>query len=141
VSDKIESRIVYAVTEGSYSDFGYRAIFELREDAERAQQAGLGDDVHEIRYYPAGASLPTKTEHWSAGCQYDGDEYRTAYSYREEGWTSDLDLPEPGPVQAVDNRWRTGAGGSIHASARTEAEAMKAVQDRVAQLRAERLGL
>lgn len=128
----------YMVTEGEYSDYGVRAVFELRADAETAQQAGLGDDVAEIRFFPAGAPLPTKLLVWHATCYLGHDNYdETVRAFSRERWTSDYDLPPAN--RAVVTEWRTPSGGSVSAEARSEELARKACVDRAAKLRAEAL--
>jgi hypothetical protein len=44
----------WAVTSGSYSDYGIEAVFESREDAEAAKAEGFGDAVEEFEFYASG---------------------------------------------------------------------------------------
>lgn len=137
-----EPRTVYAVTEGEYSDFGYMAIFEDRSDAEDARAAGLGDDIHEIRYYPKGAALPTRVSYWKAWATImpDGTYPNKAAEPRvwdqpTVQWTCEdvPDLRRPLVRQHVDYRGVV----SIEVNALTQEAALKACSDRATKVRAE----
>ncbi len=135
-------RIVYAVTDGEYSDFRYKAIFEDRADADQARANGLGYDVQEIRYYPKGAAPPTMVTVWKAGAEVDpdGSFWCGAAHPRVYGsdrlWTSDTHLPDLSrPV--VNAHGSTSGRTYIRVAAATEEAALKACSDRTAKLRAE----
>ena len=131
-----EPKTVYMVTDGEYSDYRIRAVFELQADAEQAQQAGLGDDVAAIVLYAAGAPLPAKQTIWLASCYLNPGNHRvTAFS--QEVWSCDPDwLRSDRPVV---EEWRSPTGGSVQATAHTEEAARKAAADRAAKIRAEAL--
>lgn len=140
-----EARTVFAVTEGEYSDFRYKAIFEDRDDADQARANDLGDDVHEIRYYPRGAPLPDKVVVWIAGAEVsdDGSFWCAAAEPRvwlsEIRWTCSDDVPDL--TRPDVHLIRTGLGSTnIRVEAATGEAALKACADRTAKLRAEILG-
>jgi|HubBroStandDraft_6_1064221.scaffolds.fasta_scaffold00417_30 hypothetical protein len=54
-----EKRTIYAVTEGSYSDYSIEACFEAEADAEAFVAAGGGDSVEEFDLLPPGVGIAT----------------------------------------------------------------------------------
>ncbi len=133
-----EPRIVYAVTSGEYSDYRVEAIFEMQAGAEQAQRAGLGDGIIEITYYPAGAPGPTAVTVWRAGgeVRLDGTGW-TNEAYSRTEWTADPTFRPPIRPRVQEHSMH--ASISVSAEALTKEAAEKAVSDRVAKLRAERL--
>ena len=132
-----EPKTVYMVTDGEYSDYRIRAVFELEADAERAQQAGLGDNVAAIMLYPADAEAPTKQTIWLASCYLSSSNPYRVTAFSQEVWSCDPDwLQSDRPVV---QEWRSPTGGSVQATAHTEEAALKAAADRAAKIRAEAL--
>lgn len=129
----------WAVTAGEYSDYSVCAVFERQGDADQAMLAGLGDDTREIMYYPAGAELPRRVGYWRAwGTIWPDDRVEGPTANPEEMWTSFV--AEPVPTKRAVLRENEYLGRvSIVAECLTEAGALKAVADRIAQRRSERL--
>lgn len=131
---------IFAVTAGEYSDFGYRAVFQARDDAERALKAGLGDDIQEIAYYPAG-TIPEKLTVFYASCDVLVAGVSGVGVYTREEWTCDLShVPQRRPTVSEAN-FTTGKIHRVLAVGLDREAAVKACGDRMAQRRAEELGL
>lgn len=147
---------VYVVTEGSYSDYGIRAIFRTREVAEEAIALGLGEDVEE---YTVHDKAPTRVAWWRARWvsntkiltdSPDGKAYGVPVESMEiEPWSGASWSIEPAYLPPkrpkVDINEQTLPTGQtriyIYAFGRTRDAVIKAVADRRAQWLAEQEGI
>jgi hypothetical protein len=120
----MSAQSVWAVTEGSHSDYIVLAIFEREQDANAAKDAGLGDDVTELPFLPAGAPISLVTVHaaW-------------ARAWRKE-WNLGVN---PAPKRPTVTLSPAADGSSIGVNVQcADADlALKALHDRLAQIYAE----
>lgn len=131
---------IWAVTEGSYSDYHIVCLFTYEEDAKAhcAERNAAADPVYggdkasveEFRLYGRGHA-PQRMERWSA----DGRAYLGALPTQEGPtcrivWEGDYDDPPKRPKVTVY------ADGGVRAVARTREAAVKALSDRLAELTA-----
>ena len=52
--DKVDIRIIWAASSGSYSDYGVDVLFETKKDAQAYVDYGFAEHVEEFKLYPAG---------------------------------------------------------------------------------------
>jgi hypothetical protein len=132
------SRKIWAVEEGSYSDYSVKALFERQEDADAAHAAGLGDDVSEFVLFGPG-ELPRKVGYWRAYGRLFLDGRREGpRAYPQSGWSSIGEFDPPTRPKVTEYRPMPGFI-DFHSEAMTEKAAIKAVSDRMAQRAAEAL--
>jgi hypothetical protein len=129
-------RTVWAVTDGEYgeySDYRIKALFETKEAADAARKSGLGDNVDEMPYYPAGVPGPRKHSYWLAfATRRDDEMWVEGHHYREDDW----DCDEPPVRRPRVFMHETGSWASMRVVARTEEAAIKVRADKIAQLNA-----
>ncbi len=139
---------VYAISEGSYSDYRVRAIFKTRKLAEEAiararTVSRYDDDWNEVEEYDLYDQVPQPIttyrltqDLWDDGTE--GPEYRTVSTAMPWDWDVAPRRPEVRFVRAPIHRDK---GGRLEVAARTEAAARKAFRDRKARWRAEVEGI
>lgn len=144
MSGERKAQIAWAVVSGEYSDYRIHAVFERREDAEAAEVAGLGDDIHEIDYCPAGV-LPTKVmvhEYW-AMAHPEGKLADCPVHTRGGEAVFDFGDGTAAPKRPVIHEGSRSPGCAIYVEARCASAALaeKALRDRLARLYAEWAGV
>lgn len=144
MSNDQQPRELYAVSEGDYSDYRIRALFEREEDAEQARALGLGDRVETILLYPSGL-LPQRQPRWQAqatiwtdGYMNGGGTVRTQprHTWPEVDDPALLNQQFP-PVEIRENPARN--GWTVYVYSDSEERARKICSDEVAKLKAQAL--
>lgn len=121
-------RVIYLVTDGSYSTYRGLIAYDRKEDAEAAVAAGVGDDYHEVQVLAPG-ELPQKVTTYQAGVNTRTFE---TYHLARDGWDFEQhpdfqdwsQIPGRSPYHGTD-----------------KARVLKAAQDLAARLRAEQEGV
>ena len=130
---------VWAVTSGEYSDYSVCGIFDTEDDAKAAVALGLGEDVCQFPYYPKG-DKPVRRELWqiTVSVRADGTlNHPATKAWPHKKWVS-VSTPTDRPwVEREDEGGHTW----LEVYAPTKEQAEKVLHDRVAQVRAEKLGL
>lgn len=132
---------LWAVTSGEYSDYSVDGIFETEEDARAAVRLGYGEDVKPIDFFRAG-DAPVKRLVWYArsgpitpeGVVANGWDREARQEVTWKAASAQLDRPEVEQDREGDRIW-------IYVEAPTKELAEKVLHDRIAQARAELLGL
>ena len=130
---------LWAVTEGAYSDFHIVALFEREEDAEAAMRRGLGDDVGEYPYCPAGVLPRQVMQHRVYARAVRNGKLADAEVRVESSTVWDLDNAAPRRPRIEERSfklWSQDAVGLSAVCANAEL-AEKAVRDRLARIYAE----
>jgi hypothetical protein len=68
-----ERRTIYLLTQGSYSDFHVVAAFSTRDLAQRALDAGTGDDIEDCYIDPDMSMPPEGTSHFTLEMDVEGN--------------------------------------------------------------------
>jgi hypothetical protein len=135
-------QVLFAVTDGEYSDFSVIAVFERATDAEDARLAGLGDDVIEMPYFPAG-SVPKRVRvHRAQATAYRNGRLQdvAVREFSTDEWVLG-DNPASRRPRVKESRWPNGAGVGVVVECASANLALKALHDRLARIYAEFAGL
>jgi hypothetical protein len=134
----MSAQSVWAVTEGSHSDYIVLAIFEREQDANAAKDAGLGDDVTELPFLPAGAPISLVTVHaaWARAWRKGRLADVAIHTGSRREWNLGVN---PAPKRPTVTLSPAADGSSIGVNVQcADADlALKALHDRLAQIYAE----
>ena len=146
-----ENQTIYLVTAGCYSDWHIDSIFATQELAEERRQMLIrrGDDLEdaEVEAWPLLTAPPKYVVYWEAWQEVPPplDHKITRLKVEERSACTasrgDLDLlPSSTEPAAIETEWGDHTR-TVVVRARSRETAIKALQDRVAQIRAEREGI
>lgn len=127
---------IWVISEGCYSDYGVVAVFARREDAEEALAGGMGDDIEELPFFPAG-SKPQRFTVYRALGRVGGSGIDVEVSVYSEGeWNVYIENGGPPPKRPIVKATSTRTGSYIRAICGDRDAAIKAVKDRLAAAKA-----
>lgn len=146
----MDSKKVYLITAGEYSDYGVLAVCSTREKAEHFcevlnRNGGWYGDKADIEEYPVD-SIPIEDLDIPVWCVGFKGQPLYAYNVRKCDRGGALDINKLNPYRVRDFLTRNlyGPGGSDYAvevMAETKEEAIKKASDYLAKYRAEKEGL
>jgi hypothetical protein len=128
-------RKIWAVAEGAYSDWSVIAVFEREEDAEKARAEGMGEEVVDFPYFPAGEPPATLTIFVATGVEGTMDIEVKTETYREGEFHVHAGDDSKPPARPRVNRiqpWSLEGKYAIRAICGDREAAVKAVKDRLA---------
>ena len=93
----MSERLVYVVTDGSYSDYGIVAVFDNEEAAE-ALRATLGGSDGRVEVYSLNNTTPTACDYWEAYVSSDPNDTRwenSPYKRQTKDWVTTREQNRP----------------------------------------------
>ena len=142
----MDSKKVYLITAGEYSDYGVLAVCSTREKAEHFcevlnRNGGWYGDKADIEEYPVD-SIPIEDLDVPVWCVCFAGDPCCVYSVRKCDRGGHLDVNKLNPYRIhVFSASRGGSDYAVDVLAETEEEAIKKASDYLAKYRAEKEGL